>query len=396
MTVSASTAYSEKNVRRSTAAAIARTRRDRCGDRARRCRTRHRRVVRLRIPVRRCDQPCAGGRCRRGHAARHARSARITLADTTGTATPRRIAEVLGALPDSSGVDLGLHLHDTRGTALANALWALEHGIRRFDTATGGLGGSPFAPGAGGNLATEDLVLVLDDLGISDRHRPRRASCESPARCLHWSVTTSPAEPRRQDRFPGSTRVSIAERRTVTRRQELLAIAADQFAAFGFHNVTVDDIGRAAGISGPALYHHFAGKEALLGEMLVSISQQLLDGGRHAGRESAAGPARAVDPLPCQFAVDNRSLITVHFRDLIHASVADRRRVRRLQATYASLWTEHRGCQEPRRRRAHRPRAAVHATFGLINSTPFSSTLPRAAMIDLLSAMSSSALGGLR
>jgi hydroxymethylglutaryl-CoA lyase len=92
--------------------------------------------------------------------------ARITLADTTGTATPRRIAEVLGALPQSARADLGLHLHDTRGTALANALWALEHGIRRFDTATGGLGGSPFAPGAGGNLATEDLVLVLDDLGI--------------------------------------------------------------------------------------------------------------------------------------------------------------------------------------------------------------------------------------
>ena len=94
-------------------------------------------------------------------------AARITLADTTGTATPRRIADVLGALPDSAAADLGLHLHDTRGTALANALWALEHGIHRFDTATGGLGGSPFAPGAGGNLATEDFVLVLDDLGMS-------------------------------------------------------------------------------------------------------------------------------------------------------------------------------------------------------------------------------------
>jgi hydroxymethylglutaryl-CoA lyase len=91
---------------------------------------------------------------------------RITLADTTGTATPRRIAAVLGALPDAARPDLGLHLHDTRGTALANALWALEHGIVRFDTATGGLGGSPFAPGAGGNLATEDLVLVLHDLGV--------------------------------------------------------------------------------------------------------------------------------------------------------------------------------------------------------------------------------------
>lgn len=89
----------------------------------------------------------------------------ITLADTTGTATPRRIEQVVGALPDAARSDLGLHLHDTRGTALANALAAIELGILRFDTAVGGLGGSPFAPGAGGNLATEDLVLVLHDLG---------------------------------------------------------------------------------------------------------------------------------------------------------------------------------------------------------------------------------------
>lgn len=91
--------------------------------------------------------------------------ARITLADTTGTATPRRIREVLSALPEAVTSGLGLHLHDTRGTALANALSALDAGIVRFDTATGGLGGSPFAPGAGGNLATEDLVMMLEDLG---------------------------------------------------------------------------------------------------------------------------------------------------------------------------------------------------------------------------------------
>lgn len=91
--------------------------------------------------------------------------AAITLADTTGTATPRRIAQVVAALPTAARVELGLHLHDTRGTALANALSALDLGITRFDTAVGGLGGSPFAPGAGGNLATEDLVLMLHDLG---------------------------------------------------------------------------------------------------------------------------------------------------------------------------------------------------------------------------------------
>jgi hydroxymethylglutaryl-CoA lyase len=86
---------------------------------------------------------------------------RVTLADTTGTASPRRIAAVV----ESVDADVGLHLHDTRGTALTNAHAALGLGIRRFDTAVGGLGGSPFAPGAGGNLATEDLVLLLEDLG---------------------------------------------------------------------------------------------------------------------------------------------------------------------------------------------------------------------------------------
>lgn len=91
--------------------------------------------------------------------------ASITLADTTGTATPRRVTEVLDALDDIPRDLLGFHLHDTRGTALVNALAAIDAGITRFDTAVGGLGGSPFAPGAGGNLATEDLVLVLHDLG---------------------------------------------------------------------------------------------------------------------------------------------------------------------------------------------------------------------------------------
>ncbi len=93
----------------------------------------------------------------------------ITLADTTGMATTRRVHEVLGAL---TGVGIaastvGLHLHDTRGTALVNAYAALERGVTRFDAADGGLGGSPFAHGAGGNLATEALVAMCDDLGIA-------------------------------------------------------------------------------------------------------------------------------------------------------------------------------------------------------------------------------------
>ncbi len=87
----------------------------------------------------------------------------VTLADTTGMATPRRIAEVL----DATGDAVGLHLHNTRGTALVNAYAAILRGVSRFDCAVGGLGGSPFAPGAGGNLATEDLVHLLDDLDVA-------------------------------------------------------------------------------------------------------------------------------------------------------------------------------------------------------------------------------------
>jgi hydroxymethylglutaryl-CoA lyase len=84
---------------------------------------------------------------------------RFTLADTTGMATPHRIERVL----HKTGIDVGLHLHDTRGTALVNAFTAIGYGVTRFDTAVGGLGGSPFAKGAGGNLATEDLVHLADD-----------------------------------------------------------------------------------------------------------------------------------------------------------------------------------------------------------------------------------------
>jgi hydroxymethylglutaryl-CoA lyase len=87
--------------------------------------------------------------------------AAVTYADTTGMATPRRVAELI----DETGHAVGLHLHQTRGTALLNAWCALELGVRRFDTSVGGLGGSPFAPGAAGNLATEEFVAVLDDVG---------------------------------------------------------------------------------------------------------------------------------------------------------------------------------------------------------------------------------------
>jgi hydroxymethylglutaryl-CoA lyase len=93
---------------------------------------------------------------------RDAGVAAVTLADTTGMATPRVLSEVL----EVTGTEVGMHLHDTRGTALLNLYAALQIGVTRFDTSIGGLGGSPFAHGAGGNAATEDVVALLDDLGI--------------------------------------------------------------------------------------------------------------------------------------------------------------------------------------------------------------------------------------
>lgn len=97
-----------------------------------------------------------------GRRALESGSTSLTYADTTGMATPRRVGDLLA----ETGTDVGLHLHDTRGTALVNAYAAMQAGVRRFDTAVGGLGGSPFAAGAGGNLATEDLVHLCDDVGV--------------------------------------------------------------------------------------------------------------------------------------------------------------------------------------------------------------------------------------
>ncbi|HMC80090.1 MAG TPA: hydroxymethylglutaryl-CoA lyase [Acidimicrobiia bacterium] len=91
----------------------------------------------------------------------------VYFGDTTGMGSPRRVSLLLDAV-EAEGIDLGvvaLHLHDTRGTGLANAYAALERGVTRFDASIGGLGGCPYAPGASGNIATEDLVHMVEDQG---------------------------------------------------------------------------------------------------------------------------------------------------------------------------------------------------------------------------------------
>lgn len=159
-----------------------------------------------------------------------------------------------------------------------------------------------------------------------------------------------------------------------TRREQILKEAARLFAERGFHGVGVDEIGAAVGISGPGLYRHFAGKDAMLAELLVGISGQLLTGAKRrlAEADGTAGPSVVLDSLiegHIDFALDDRPLITLHDRELDRLRDSDRKLVRQLQRQYVELWVEvvrkvYPGLAEPS------ARSAVHSVFGLLNSTP--------------------------
>lgn len=160
-----------------------------------------------------------------------------------------------------------------------------------------------------------------------------------------------------------------------TRREQILREAARLFAERGFHGVGVDEIGAAVGISGPGLYRHFAGKEAMLAELLVGISGRLLTGGKRRVAEAAAEglpPAAVLDSLiegHIDFALDDRPLITLHDRELDRLRDTDRKLVRQLQRQYVELWVD--VVRQVYPDLAESPaRAAVHAVFGLLNSTP--------------------------
>jgi hydroxymethylglutaryl-CoA lyase len=92
----------------------------------------------------------------------------VSLGDTTGLGNPVQVARTVEMMRDAGARDeqIALHLHDTRGTGLANALSGLDAGVTTFDSSVGGLGGTPYAPGANGNLATEELVFMLEEMGV--------------------------------------------------------------------------------------------------------------------------------------------------------------------------------------------------------------------------------------
>ena len=185
----------------------------------------------------------------------------------------------------------------------------------------------------------------------------------------------------------------MTSQQVTSRRQQILDIAADLFARRGFHGVSVAELGAACGISGPALYKHFPSKDAVLAEMLVSISERLLAEGT--ARVQASPDARsAIEALVewhIEFSLAHRALIVVQDRDWSSLPDEAREVVRNLQRAYVDVWAGqlehvHQGLG------TDRARAMAHAAFGLLNSTPHSALIPDGQMHDLLRSMALGAL----
>lgn len=160
------------------------------------------------------------------------------------------------------------------------------------------------------------------------------------------------------------------------RRRQLLTAAATLMAERGFQAVRLEDIGAAAGVSGPAIYRHFAGKEALLVELLVEISTRLLSGAQAVVAEAAGDDAAALEALiefHLDFALGEPDLIRIQDRDLANLPATAQKQVRRAQRRYVEIWVAvlcrlHAGLAEDD------ARVMAHAVFGLLNSTAHSST----------------------
>jgi AcrR family transcriptional regulator len=182
-----------------------------------------------------------------------------------------------------------------------------------------------------------------------------------------------------------------------SRRDEILEIAVGLFAARGYHGVSMDDIGSAAGVTGPALYHHFAGKEAMLVAALIPVSDQLLAGGRERVAEYQGRPRAALAALiefHVEFALANPAVIALHLHELDRLPEEPRRQIRRLQRLYVEEWVNTLTALRPELSAAE-ARVLAHAAFGLMNSTPFlGGEVDRHRRADLLRASALAALQG--
>ena len=176
------------------------------------------------------------------------------------------------------------------------------------------------------------------------------------------------------------TALTSRGRQKSDRRSQLLTAAEHLIAERGFLAVRLEDIGAAAGVSGPAIYRHFTGKEALLVELLTGVSTRLLEGGQ-AVVAQAPGASAALDGLVefhLDFALGEPDLIRIQDRDLANLPAAAQRQVRRAQRRYVEIWVGvlrevYPSLDEDR------ARVMAHAAFGLMNSTPHSLRRPLTA-----------------
>ncbi|WP_181274679.1 TetR/AcrR family transcriptional regulator [Brevibacterium oceani] len=198
------------------------------------------------------------------------------------------------------------------------------------------------------------------------------------------------------------------------RREQLLAVAKNLYARHGFHGVRLDDLGKGAGISAPAVYRHFSSKEAVLEELLVGISEYLHTGGGEivasadlpaqpgsdTGTEAAAtahtdaqSVLRRLIDFHVDFAMSEPELIRIQDRDLAALPDESRRTVRRLQRSYVSRWAEVVAQSQPEWT-LEAATVRVHAVFGMMNSTPYQARRSSAEVVGVeLRAAAAAALG---
>ena len=177
------------------------------------------------------------------------------------------------------------------------------------------------------------------------------------------------------------------------RRAELMSAAASLFAERGFAAVSTIDLGEAVGISGPALYKHFASKDALLEELLTDASQRLLDGGREivtAGGEPVDLLGRLLD-FHVDFALSEPDIIRLQDRELAALPAEAAERVRALQRAYVRTWDALLAAHRPALAADER-RTLLHAVIGLLNSTPHSAGTSRKRTASVLVAAARAAL----
>jgi AcrR family transcriptional regulator len=182
-----------------------------------------------------------------------------------------------------------------------------------------------------------------------------------------------------------------------SRRDEILDIAVGLFAQRGYHGVSMDDIGSAAGVTGPALYHHFAGKEAMLVAALIPVSEGLLNGGRERVARHPDDARTALADLiefHVEFALENPAVIALHLHELDRLPEEPKRQIRRLQRLYVEEWVGVLAALRPGLD-AGEARVLAHAAFGLMNSTPFlGGEVDRRRRADLLRDATAHALEG--